>query len=1285
MSYLILSKLKARVLILALPYLFLFFFPAHAKQASTDIIIFSPHPGVATLCCGGTILKAVKANKKIKVVFLTNGEGRFGLSRAGFNQNPEALSPNDYIARAEEFQKQALSATNGLGLDKEDIIFLSYPDNGLSHLWQERYEVHYNSDMTRTYASAYRATYNRAKQGYTKENMLFDIKDILQECKPRTIYLPHPLDNNPDYATSTDFVNLALEELEYGGQNGWTNQAEILYYFFGGPEQESPYSYVFSQEPNYKEDIVEVKEQKINALREYLLMDIKEMADLETLLEDNELFWYLPSNAQDYLKQLEHEWASISRSMQRQGYNINFAPVVDVADDIEDTSIPLARKKRIYSQDPDIVAELAYAVIKGMAKGGITPVLKHFPGLGHSRSDSHVWLPEIKISKKELLKKDFLPFMRLIKEPVNFWIMIGHAIYPDLKKELASLSRQIQTGILREELGFKGIIIVDELLVMQAVREYALQQEIKEPYIGEIVVRAFQAGADIAIFYVKSPQHAKETISSIIKHVKKAIEEGRIKQEDLDASLARILAEKERIFGKPLSHLLRDMTVEEKITQKLISDVYCRTEEEFNSWREVLSNYTLSGIHARDPRFIDKFQESSRIPMFITGQHEGGLVNQYGLNLYTRSAYLIGKEFERLGSGGKLKAHTRFSASNRTSPYARQQEACSRLDGQAKQSIIDSLVASQEEIIALFLKLHNTGYVSPNPNDLSPVIIHSDGRLEIKPFEDLPIEWLSMFSNQSQALCAYQLFKKAFEEWLDSQRGQGSVFKNIVAKFSDLKNSIRAQGNKGSIRVLCLAAHPDDEDGQALAYLKRKLGCSSYILLATRGEAGENELNQLLDKELGFLRTDEMERAASILGVNRVYYLGKHDFGYCRNPQEAFTVWGQQDTLERLVYFYRLIKPHIIITKHNKFNADDHCQHQALVILAEQAFDLAGDPAAYPEMQEQGLLPWQPLKFYQRRTGQEFSLKNDTDSDTVTIDVRQRIQPEDKTISQIALDALRQHRSQGDWQWLSTMYKQAEVSYQLAKSSVPVQQEYSFLDGIQTGLSLPVEDMQAPVPSGLPGVKIATPLRIGLVEENNNLLFIALKTLGCDFESLDADFLNRADLSQFDTIVLGQGVYSSDEALVKANNKHLLKFVKNGGNLIVFAPAYLRKQPEFSYAPYRIKMEFNPVTDEDAKIVILKPGHSLFNFPNKITALDFDGWLQDRGLSFAFEYSSKYTELISCFSQDIPLKGGYLIARYGRGSYIFTTYSWHRQLRDFHLGAYKNFANMLAFCYNEQD
>ena len=103
------------------------------------------------------------------------------------------------------------------------------------------------------------------------------------------------------------------------------------------------------------------------------------------------------------------------------------------------------------------------------------------------------------------------------------------------------------------------------------------------------------------------------------------------------------------------------------------------------------------------------------------------------------------------------------------------------------------------------------------------------------------------------------------------------------------------------------------------------------------------------------------------------------------------------------------------------------------------------------------------------------------------------------------------------------------------------------------------------------------------------------------------------------------------------------------------------------------------VTDEEAPVTILAPDHPLFNFPNKITSADWKGWVQERGLYYFDSWDAAYTPLLSSADEGGPqLKGGELIARVGKGNYIFTAYAWFRQLPAGVPGAYRLFANMIS-------
>ena len=207
--------------------------------------------------------------------------------------------------------------------------------------------------------------------------------------------------------------------------------------------------------------------------------------------------------------------------------------------------------------------------------------------------------------------------------------------------------------------------------------------------------------------------------------------------------------------------------------------------------------------------------------------------------------------------------------------------------------------------------------------------------------------------------------------------------------------------------VMNLSAHPDDEDGATLAYYRYKYGVKTYSVCFTRGEGGQNEIGPELYADLGVLRTAETERAARIIG-SEVYFLNFVDFGFSKTAKETFDFWGKDETVARLVYIIRKLKPDVLFTNHD--STSGHGNHQAVGIAALQAFSLAADPAYHPEqLKEAGVSLFQPKKlfmriFFQRDTTLKPDVVNATASDTL---------PLGKTATQLAIEALAQHRTQG--------------------------------------------------------------------------------------------------------------------------------------------------------------------------------------------------------------------------------------------------------------------------------
>lgn len=208
--------------------------------------------------------------------------------------------------------------------------------------------------------------------------------------------------------------------------------------------------------------------------------------------------------------------------------------------------------------------------------------------------------------------------------------------------------------------------------------------------------------------------------------------------------------------------------------------------------------------------------------------------------------------------------------------------------------------------------------------------------------------------------------------------------------------------------------------------------------------------------------------------------------------------------------------------------------------------------------------------------------------------------------------------------------------------------------------------------------------KVGYIPSSDQTLERALAALGVDAKQLTVDDVAKADLSGFHTIIVDNRGYQARPELV-ANNNRLLKYVEDGGTLLVFYhrtnewnPDERRNRPQL--APYPIVIDDDRVTDEEAPIAFLQPRHPLLNFPNKITQKDFAGWIQERGLYFPKEWDPKYAAILSTNDKgEPPLRGGLLVAPYGRGNYIYTSFVWYRQLRAGLPGGYRMFANLISY------
>ena len=187
----------------------------------------------------------------------------------------------------------------------------------------------------------------------------------------------------------------------------------------------------------------------------------------------------------------------------------------------------------------------------------------------------------------------------------------------------------------------------------------------------------------------------------------------------------------------------------------------------------------------------------------------------------------------------------------------------------------------------------------------------------------------------------------------------------------------------------------------------------------------------------------------------------------------------------------------------------------------------------------------------------------------------------------------------------------------------------------------------------------------------------ALQQMGYDVTMLNDDDLRGADISKYDAIVAGIRSYNTREQL-RLSHGRLMEYVNNGGTYLVQYQVMERGITD-NIAPYPMEISRDRVTDETATVTFTDLSHTVLKSPNVITANDFDGWVQERGLYFARTWDSQYQPVIVCSDPtEKPISGGLLIAQYGKGHYIFTGLSFFRQLPAGVPGAYRLFSNLIS-------
>lgn len=229
---------------------------------------------------------------------------------------------------------------------------------------------------------------------------------------------------------------------------------------------------------------------------------------------------------------------------------------------------------------------------------------------------------------------------------------------------------------------------------------------------------------------------------------------------------------------------------------------------------------------------------------------------------------------------------------------------------------------------------------------------------------------------------------------------------------ADIRLELNKLNTVGS--VLYIAAHPDDENTRLITWLANEKCVRTAYLSLTRGDGGQNLIGTEKSELIGVLRTQELLAARRTDGGEQ-FFTRAVDFGYSKNPGETFDKWERQEVLSDVVWVIRQFRPDIIITRFPSEGGGGHGHHTASAMLAEEAFELAADPNAFPE-QLQLVKPWQPLSLYHNASSwwnKELPTIAANSDEYCIVDIGAYNPILGRSYNEIAAESRSQHRSQG--------------------------------------------------------------------------------------------------------------------------------------------------------------------------------------------------------------------------------------------------------------------------------
>ncbi len=282
-------------------------------------------------------------------------------------------------------------------------------------------------------------------------------------------------------------------------------------------------------------------------------------------LEEGFTIWVVPSLlTATQNSDLAYQFGqALAEEMLAVGINMNLAPVADLQTNLSNPIIG----RRSFGNDPNLVAPIISAVVEGMQDNGVLATVKHFPGHGDTVSDSHLELPILPFTEEDLLQRELIPFQSAIDSDVGA-VMVAHIYFPQIDTEAnlpSSLSANIINGLLRDQMGYEGLVITDAL-DMDAI------DTVYSP--SNSALRAIEAGNDFVLLGAHiSPENQIIAMQAVVD----AVLDGDIPEGRIDASVRRILLAKEEmnLFSwQPLDANLANQRIDVDAHQLLVEEMF---------------------------------------------------------------------------------------------------------------------------------------------------------------------------------------------------------------------------------------------------------------------------------------------------------------------------------------------------------------------------------------------------------------------------------------------------------------------------------------------------------------------------------------------------------------------------------------------------------------------------------------------------------------------------------------------------------------------------------------